>query len=479
MKNKMFSVFCLLLVGYFLYADTNFGEVIIISSAVNEARCINAADIDNDGNIDVLSASIDDSKVAWYKNDGNCNFPGQLVISDTLYWANSVHPVDLDNDGDLDVLASAWIIDAVVWYENRDSMGSFSDQKVIRSAMTFKGTLGGNSITAADLDDDGDQDVLFASHSDGVESNGIIIWYENDGNGNFSEEKNITDSVHTPNAVCTADIDGDNDQDVLSASAWDNKIAWYENDSSGVFSEQNIITTQAAQAWSVFAADLDGDGDKDVLSASSDDDKIAWYENTDGAGVFSEQILITTPNEFTMPRAVAAADLDNDGDNDVVYGSNDGVYWNENLDGNGNFSDFKVIDALEDVVKSIKIIDLDEDGDNDVLVAYQNMYLAWYENLFESSIEDQMLPSKTTLYQNYPNPFNPTTEVKFALPSAGYVKLNVYNINGQLILELVNGNKEAGEHKINFDARDFNSGIYFYKLEANGISLTKKMILVK
>ena len=68
--------------------------------------------------------------------------------------------------------------------------------------------------------------------------------------------------------------------DVLSASAFDDKIAWYQNDGSGNFGPQQVITTNADAAWSVYAADLDGDGDMDALSASVLDDKIAWYENS-------------------------------------------------------------------------------------------------------------------------------------------------------------------------------------------------------
>ena len=71
------------------------------------------------------------------------------------------------------------------------------------------------------------------------------------------------------------------------ASGSDDKIAWYENtDGAGSFGPQQVISTLADVASSVFAADVDGDGDTDVLSASSNDDKIAWYENTDGAGGF-------------------------------------------------------------------------------------------------------------------------------------------------------------------------------------------------
>jgi hypothetical protein len=83
--------------------------------------------------------------------------------------------------------------------------------------------------------------------------------------------------------VFAADVDGDGDLDVLSASYDDDKIAWYENtDGGGTFGSQQVLSTLANGAFSVFAADVDGDGDLDVLSASFSDDKIAWYENRGG-----------------------------------------------------------------------------------------------------------------------------------------------------------------------------------------------------
>jgi len=88
-------------------------------------------------------------------------------------------------------------------------------------------------------------------------------------------------------------------------------------------------------------------------------------------------------------------------------------------------------------------------------------------------------PNKIELSQNYPNPFNPTTTISFSLPQSGNVTLKVYNTIGQQVAELVNGYKEAGVHTVNFSASDFNSGVYFYRLETESFSELKKMILVK
>ena len=110
----------------------------------------------------------------------------------------------------------------------------------------------------------------------------------------FSEQKIIVQlGAIGAESVYTADLDGDGDQDVLSASFDDNKIAWYENNGNGAFGEQRVITTRVLGAISVYAADLDGDGDPDVLSASFKSNRIAWYEN-DGNGGFGPQQVITT-----------------------------------------------------------------------------------------------------------------------------------------------------------------------------------------
>ena len=88
-------------------------------------------------------------------------------------------------------------------------------------------------------------------------------------------------------------------------------------------------------------------------------------------------------------------------------------------------------------------------------------------------------PIVYTLQQNYPNPFNPSTKISFALPEAGNVKLSIYNILGQEIRRLVDEYTNSGNYTINFDASELNSGMYVYKLEVNGFTQTRKMVLIK
>ena len=92
--------------------------------------------------------------------------------------------------------------------------------------------------------------------------------------------------------------------------------------------------------------------------------------------------------------------------------------------------------------------------------------------------EDATLPGEFRLEQNYPNPFNPTTMIKFALPEAGEVSLELYNMLGQKVAALAEGYRKAGYHQIDLNASDFASGVYFYRLQAGALSAVKRLVVL-
>jgi hypothetical protein len=98
-----------------------------------------------------------------------------------------------------------------------------------------------------------------------------------------------------------------------------------------------------------------------------------------------------------------------------------------------------------------------------------------------SSVEtvEVTAPENFELSQNYPNPFNPTTNISYKIPITGFVSLKVYNIIGKEIATLVNQEEPAGDYKVQFDTHNIASGTYFYKLNMGGVSLFKKMIVIK
>ncbi len=103
---------------------------------------------------------------------------------------------------------------------------------------------------------------------------------------------------------------------------------------------------------------------------------------------------------------------------------------------------------------------------------------------YSNTVEVDFVPTEFSLGQNYPNPFNPTTKIKFALPVAAKVSVKVYNVVGQQVAELINGQFELGLHEVSFNASRLSSGVYFYTIEAAGVDgqsfgTTKKMMLMK
>ena len=311
------------------------------------AHSVKTADLDGDGDLDVISASRTDGHLRWYRNDGDAAGFTTLLIDevDGIYIAT---PGDADADGDIDLFVA--------------SVSEVRPQLLAAQAQT-----------PAD-------DAL-----------GTILWYENDGQATPSFVGHVIyDAINYPVSMHVADLDGDGDLDALSASRDDNRILWYENngDRADPFFTPRTITEATLGAVSVHAADFDGDGDLDVVSASENDDQIAWYENLgQQPPQFATHVIrhttFPTPLVFDYAKSVVGIDVDGDGDQDIVYGSehHNQVGWYENDGGDvPAFADHVVASGVMHV-KLVGAVDLDLDGDVDLLSASTDDHtVAWYEN---------------------------------------------------------------------------------------------------
>jgi len=109
----------------------------------------------------------------------------------------------------------------------------------------------------------------------------------------------------------------------------------------------------------------------------------------------------------------------------------------------------------------------------------QFVFFLYYIGDVVSSVDEDTIPENFRVEQNYPNPFNPATKIRYSLPQNGLVTLKIYNVLGKEIQTLISEIQTQGEHLVEFDGSALSSGIYFYKLEAAGLSEVKKMILMK
>ncbi|MCP4334799.1 MAG: VCBS repeat-containing protein, partial [Gammaproteobacteria bacterium] len=348
------------------FDEPNFSEHIVTSSAT-DAHSVTAADIDGDGDMDLVSAWYDGggNTVSWYENNGSEIF-AEHIISSSAGGAKGIQAVDMDSDGDLDVLTALSDDGTITWYEN-DGSENFTER-------TSNNSLE-QSAYAIDVDADGDLDIVAGGGS-------TVAWLENDGNENFTQRTVATDMAGNRSVYAT-DVDGDGDIDLLAGSRDTDTVKWYENDGSENFTA-HTITSSADGVIKVYATDMDGDGDMDVLSASKDDDTIAWYEN-DGSETFTKH---TISNTMASAKQVYATDMDGDGDVDVLASSQDNnkVAWYEN-DGSENFAEHTVTTSAIAAV-GVYAADVDGDGDMDILSASKNdSTIAWYENTAVTTLD--------------------------------------------------------------------------------------------
>ena len=430
----------------------------IITDKAMGARAVFAADIDNDGFMDVVSASSFDNTVACYKNlNGTGNFGKKNIISSKVNSARDIFIADINGDDSADVLTTMPFDDNVVWFANQNGLGDFSDINFI--ATNIAGPL---SIIAADLDNDNDNDVIVATFD--VDK---LVWYKNiDGLGLFSVENVISLEGVNGRSLVASDIDSDGDIDIVATATGNSILVWFENlDGLGNFSSLRAIGDSGAPKIGLFAADIDDDGDIDLITASVADDRVSWYENLDGLGNYGPEQIISTEADFALE--VFAVDLDNDGDVDVLSSSgiDNKIAWYENLDGQGTFGTQNIITTDAMGTNFVHAADLDNDGDIDVLSASQTDHkVAWYENFTILGSQEHC----TIEVSLYPNP------VKGQL----FIGSSDHQFTSAVIHSALG--KNMGDFPMIDNAiflRQLSSGVYFITLETEeGESVTKKFV---
>jgi len=277
---------------------------------------------------------------------------------------------DLDQDGDLDILIANEHRPNILLIN--DGNGKFTNQSAQRIPQVNHDS---EDIGIADFDGDGDPDIIVVSEDD--KTNEL---YLNNGDGTFTDAGNRIPVTGTSNSVLVFDVNHDGALDILIGNNGQNNLLI--NDGKGHFKDESIKRfgefTDVTQDLTL--ADIDNDGDEDLLIANEDANRVLI---NDGNGFFKDQSSDRLPYR-TSPeetREVDVADIDGDGDLDILYGNvqafvEGAVRQNRLLlnDGKGVFSDITETHLPKDDNRcfGIAFLDIDGDGDADIMTGNTN-----------------------------------------------------------------------------------------------------------
>lgn len=287
-------------------------------------------------------------------------------------WITDLHIVDLDTDGLLDVVVCDGRLNKVSWIR-QEEIGVYIERDI------GKPISGPAHVETADLDEDGDLDVLVAGMGIVTPNNdriGSVVVLENLGDGQFANRV-LLEKTPRVTYVNAGDLDGDGDLDlsVGQFGYFEGETRWMENLGDWQFASHPLLNYSGTIHAPI--VDFDGDGDLDLLALVAQDwEEIHSFEN-DGKGGFTQTVAYGALNRDYGSSGISISDIDEDGDPDIAYTNGDGfdyatpgsrswhgVQWLEN-DGLGKFKYHRIGDLPG--AYSPVVVDIDNDSDLDVI----------------------------------------------------------------------------------------------------------------
>jgi hypothetical protein len=336
---------------------------------------VNAVDFDADGKLDILAGAYGSNKVVWYRGNGDGSFQNEQVIDAAAQSVWFTLPGDLDMDGDPDALAGMYS-GTLAWYQNNGA-GVFTRHVLATD-------ISGPNIRIGDLNGDGRNDIF--AGQDG----GTTLYYFQGQPGGFAARAIISSSFSGIGGIFLHDLDADGDNDLLVGDYFANEISWFMNTGGGVLGPRQFISTQDFGSLDNMS-DVNGDGRVDLLSVEYGTSKLSYYAGQAGGGFGARNLL-----PFASPvYANTAGDLDHDGDHDVVIGAYASTPALAALinQGGGSFGTEQMISLKEGQTGSVRLADLDADGDNDLIVgSFSEGRVAVYLNRLGQSATEVVPP---------------------------------------------------------------------------------------
>ncbi len=390
------------------------------------------------------------------------------------------------------------------------------------------GLGGGTSpfVTSHDLNQDGIIEVV-ASYTSPAPYTGLGLFNGSNGQPAFNQTVPTMVTMRQATGTELADLDLDGRPEIITTGidTTGHQRIWIKSNGATDFGSWIVPIPETWQGWLAsypIVADLDRDSIPEILMNFFEyDQSLLFIYRADGTpyldprpGIPIGAALYDSTTAFGTP---AVADLTGDEYPEIVFraghllpGTGSEMLYILNNQAEPVAGWPKATPARANSVASARYAPLIDDIDNDglvelVLISEGGTILVWDfptssqngENRFRFLVDNRnsgtlpithesattsggmQTPVEIALDQNYPNPFNPDTRITFTLPVRQQVKIEVFNILGQLVTTLVDEEMDAGDHSIEFDGAGLANGVYFYRLTTDGAVISKKMLLVK
>ena len=480
------------------------------------------ADYNHDGKIDLLVTTGFNQDNLLYKNLGNGNFTritSGNIVNDPGH-SGGVNWIDYNKDGYLDVLIVQHGYNSLYKGNPDGSFTKITDSPIVTDNGTHRRAMWG------DYDNDGYPD-LFVCNFNGEKNN----LYHNNRNGTFTKitEGAIVNDISWGSGCAWGDYNNDGWLDLYVTNGGGGPNFLYKNNHDGTFTrvlDAGSIVTDTDAGFGCNWGDVNNDGYLDMFVANNYNQHNALYINN-GNGHFTKLATDITCTDIPQSSVGSAfGDYNNDGKLDLFVVNqgynqppqNDFLY--KNIGANDDYLEFRLLGggigsrvtlrignyiAIREVSGGNGCSSQDMPwvhfglgflGDNSTATV-DSVRIDWNDGFTQTlnnvPINQQIdvngiigishntneVPKEFSLSQNYPNPFNPTTTIEYSILKASNVKLTVFDVTGRTITTLVDTKENSGNYKVDFNASDIPSGVYFYKIQTEEFTNTKKMILIK